>query len=115
MPEDSPNATLRTRGRILVIDDEEAIRDSLETLLELERFAVDALHCLADGGRVGGRPVALGARLRERGRLLSSRERATLAAVAWRLGADPLATALHPGLSSVSRPSASARACPLPR
>ena len=34
------------RGRILVIDDEEAIRDSLETVLELERFRADTA---ADG------------------------------------------------------------------
>ncbi len=49
MPEDSPSATLRTRGRILVIDDEEAIRESLEALLELERFAVDSAPDSASG------------------------------------------------------------------
>ncbi len=49
MPEESLSATLRTRGRILVIDDEEAIRDSLETLLELERFAVDTAVDSASG------------------------------------------------------------------
>ena len=40
MPETAADAALETRGRILIIDDEEAIRDSLETLLELEGFEV---------------------------------------------------------------------------
>src|SRR5690606_10892305 len=36
--ESGRGAATAPRGRILVIDDEEAIRDSLETVLELERF-----------------------------------------------------------------------------
>ena len=40
MPEQPAAADAASRGRILIIDDEEEIRDSLETLLELERFDV---------------------------------------------------------------------------
>ncbi|MBI1354365.1 MAG: response regulator [Acidobacteria bacterium] len=39
---------LDSRGRILIIDDEEVIRDSLETLLGLERFEV---HTAVDGAK----------------------------------------------------------------
>jgi DNA-binding NtrC family response regulator len=47
---DSPKAVVPTPGqRILIIDDEAAIRDSLETLLTLEGFCVD----LAVDGRSG--------------------------------------------------------------
>ena len=43
------DAPLEQRGRILIIDDEEAIRESLETILELERFDVDTAHDAAEG------------------------------------------------------------------
>jgi DNA-binding NtrC family response regulator len=52
MPEDIPGEDLANsgfQGRILVIDDEADIRESLETLLDLEGYAVD----LATGGREG--------------------------------------------------------------
>ena len=45
----SSDAPLEQRGRILIIDDEEAIRESLETILELERFYVDTAHDAASG------------------------------------------------------------------
>ena len=38
MPDSGP---VRTRGRILIIDDEEDIRESLETLLTIEGYSVD--------------------------------------------------------------------------
>jgi len=47
---DEPKVTLQTLGqKILIIDDEAAIRDSLETLLSLEGFRVD----LAGDGHTG--------------------------------------------------------------
>jgi DNA-binding NtrC family response regulator len=47
---DAPKGAVQTPGqRILIIDDEAAIRDSLETLLTLEGFRVD----LADDGHAG--------------------------------------------------------------
>lgn len=56
-----------------------------------------------------GQGVALGARLRSAGRSLSLRERTTLGALAFRLGQAALGRALHPGLETVTRPSASDR------
>jgi DNA-binding NtrC family response regulator len=47
MPESPAAAAPASRGRILIIDDEEVIRESLETLLELERFQVTTA---VDGG-----------------------------------------------------------------
>jgi len=49
MPETSSKAADETRGRVLIIDDEEAIRESLETLLELERFDVETATNAASG------------------------------------------------------------------
>jgi DNA-binding NtrC family response regulator len=44
-------ATATSRGRILVIDDEMEIRESLEALLELEGYAVDLAANAAEGER----------------------------------------------------------------
>ncbi len=49
MPEPVVAADIAARGRILLIDDEEVIRDSLGTLLELERFQVTAAPDAASG------------------------------------------------------------------
>src|SRR5579871_77611 len=44
-------ATAAARGRILVIDDEVEIRESLEALLELEGYEVDLASNAAEGER----------------------------------------------------------------
>jgi DNA-binding NtrC family response regulator len=47
-------------GSVLIIDDEEEIRESLQTLLELEGYAVDAAACGEEGlERLGERPFDL--------------------------------------------------------
>ena len=49
-----------TRGRILLIDDEEAIRDSLDTLLTLEGFEIETAVDAASGlAALGRKPVDL--------------------------------------------------------
>lgn len=51
MPDSATAAASERRGRILIIDDEESIRDSLETLLELEGFQVRAAADATSGLR----------------------------------------------------------------
>ena len=41
MPSPAAVATATSKGRILIVDDEEEIRESLETLLELEGYPVE--------------------------------------------------------------------------
>ncbi len=54
------DAPLAQRGRILIIDDEEAIRESLETILELERFEVDTAEDAGSGlARLGAKTFDL--------------------------------------------------------
>ncbi len=48
LPPDVPETNL-TKGRILVVDDEADIRESLQTLLELEAYSVDLAVNAADG------------------------------------------------------------------
>ena len=54
MPEPAAAAETPSRGRILLIDDEEVIRDSLETLLGLERFQVTTAADAASGLKAAG-------------------------------------------------------------
>ncbi len=47
-------------GSVLIIDDEAAIRESLETLLELEGYAVESAATADQGmARIGERPFDL--------------------------------------------------------
>src|SRR6516225_3791471 len=55
-----PNAGVATRGSVLIIDDEVAIREPLETLLEFEGYAVESAETGEDGlARLGERPFDL--------------------------------------------------------
>ena len=55
--EGSPSATV---GSVLIIDDEAAIRESLETLLELEGYSVESAETADQGlSRIGQRPFDL--------------------------------------------------------
>ena len=54
MPE-NPSYTTAVRARILIIDDEESIRESLEALLTFERFAVETAPDAASGLELLGR------------------------------------------------------------
>jgi len=51
MPDSGNDPASQTRGRILIVDDEESIRESLETLLDLEGFAVTTAIDVASGMR----------------------------------------------------------------
>ena len=48
---ENPRTTAAARGRILIIDDEAEIRESLETLLEMEGYTVDLAANAAEGDR----------------------------------------------------------------
>lgn len=55
-----PNAGVATRGSVLIIDDEVAIRESLETLLEFEGYAVESAETGEDGlAQLAERPFDL--------------------------------------------------------
>ena len=54
MPE-NPSYATAVRARILIIDDEEAIRESLEALLTFERFAVESAPDASSGLELLGR------------------------------------------------------------
>jgi len=49
-PPDEPGLSI-SKARILVVDDEADIRESLETLLEMEGYSVDLAQNGADGLR----------------------------------------------------------------
>src|SRR5579859_3349871 len=54
------NDTLSSMGSVLIIDDEAAIRESLETLLEMEGYAVESAESGAEGlARIGERSFDL--------------------------------------------------------
>src|SRR5512139_1029267 len=46
---DIDNASAHSRGKILVVDDEADIRESLETLLEIEGYSVQSAENAAEG------------------------------------------------------------------
>src|SRR5260370_40070779 len=55
------SASSASAGSVLIIDDEAAIRESLETLLEFEGFAVEAAETGEEGlARLAGHPFDLG-------------------------------------------------------
>jgi len=55
-----PNAGVATRGSVLIIDDEVAIRESLSTLLEFEGYTVESAETGEDGmARLAERPFDL--------------------------------------------------------
>jgi len=47
------HAELTTAGSVLIIDDEAAIRESLETLLEFEGYSVESAETGEEGGQTG--------------------------------------------------------------
>ena len=51
LPPDVPNSPESVKPRILVVDDEADIRESLETLLSLEGYDVDSAHNGGEGLR----------------------------------------------------------------
>ena len=51
VPVEEAAAAPLTRGRILVIDDEADIRESLQTLLDLEGYSVHLADCATEGLR----------------------------------------------------------------
>src|SRR5580658_6338420 len=56
----SGEASLPTAGSVLIIDDEAAIRESLETLLELEGYGVESAASGGEGlARIGERSFDL--------------------------------------------------------
>src|SRR3977135_2763568 len=56
----TPEITPQSAGRILIIDDEAEIRESLETLLELEGYSVESAETADQGlARIGQRPFDL--------------------------------------------------------
>src|SRR5512143_1324857 len=60
LPRRTANETAATPGAILIIDDEAAIRESLETLLDLEGYAVESAETGAEGlARLAARPFDL--------------------------------------------------------